>query len=332
MTTALCQRALGIPALAVITAVLGSGCAGQESGAAPEQVRTEPLRIATVSNVVVEALLTDLRDPRGIDRIGTAEFFSLATPDALRTAITSGNVDVAVMPSTAAANLSRREVDVRLLGVVDYPLMSILGAADEPPGWEGLRGRTVGIVFRGDVTDVLVRMLAESNGLVPDETVRFAYYPQLPPLVADLVSGRSEAAVLPDVAAAQVLAATSGRVTTLVDLSEQWRALTGHVLPLVSLVVRGEVADRDPKLVAALQDYLRDAAATVRQDPGAVVDKVATTVQSQPAVVRSVLDRAQPQFRTGRQAKADLEELYRRLLDRSPEQLNGGLPDDRFFG
>ncbi|MGH3611902.1 MAG: ABC transporter substrate-binding protein [Pseudonocardia sp.] len=289
------------------------------------------IRIATVNNVVVEALVTGLRAGAGLPAGTTASFTELPAPDALRAALTSGQVDMAFLPVTSAANLARRNVDVRLLGVVDYPLFTVVGPADAGSGWAGLRGRTITTAFRGDVTDFVVRALGTAAGLQPERDLLFDYRTQLPDVAADLATGRAEIGVLPDIAAARVVASSDGRLAPLVDLGAEWRAVTGHDLPWMAVVVRGEFAVAAPQTVQALQQQLIGAATAVRDDPVAAASPVAAATDDDPALVESVLRQASPQFRTARAAQGDLAALFDRIMSDAPGLIGGGLPDDRFY-
>lgn len=290
------------------------------------------VRFASVDNVVVESLLGPLRAPGAVAGITGTEFEELPDPDALRASLASQRVDVAVLPTTSAAILARRGLDVRLIGVVDYPLVSVVGPVDGPGGWEGLRDRTLTTAFRGDVTDTVLRILARANGLEPDRSVHFDYRAQLPPVAADLVAGRVENGVLPDVAAARVIAASEGRLVSRIDLTRQWHSMTGRDLPWMAVVVRGEFADSRPEVVESLRTHLAERAVAVREDPARATGPVVVETGNPEPLVRAVLQQAQPRFRTGPQARGDIEDLFGRLLRDSPALIGDGMPDERFYG
>jgi len=328
------RRAAGL----VLAAVL-AGCGGTGGGtdqSAGTAMGPVLVRLVTVPNVVAEAALTDLRANRvPLPAGSTVEFAESTTPDELRAGLVAGRVDVAILPTTAAANLAQRGVDVRLLGVLDQPLLSVLGPDGGPPAWEVLRGGTVDVAFRGDVADLLVRMLAEANGLRPDVDVQFRYHPQLPELVAEFATGRARFAVLPEPAASLALAraGTEGNPgARVLDLAAEWRSVTGAgSLPLMGVAMRGELADERPDLVRALQQHFAEATARARTSPDAVAQTVAAELELPPPLVLGVLQRAGAGFRTGQQARGDLAELYRGVLEQSPDVVGGGVPDVAFY-
>ncbi|GAA0526466.1 ABC transporter substrate-binding protein [Saccharopolyspora erythraea] len=312
-------------ALSPLPAVLGA-CA---SGARPQ---ADALRIVSVANVVAEAALTGLRTGRAaLPGVGSVRISRARTPDELRAGLVGGQVDVAVLPSTAAANLAAKGVDVRVLGVLDQALLAGIGrtGAGTAP-WEALRGATVDVAFRGDVTDVLTRLLARAGGLRPDVDVRFRYHAQLPEAVAEFAVGEADFAVLPEPSASLALlrAAEAGRPgTRFLDPAAEWRAATGSTsLPLMAVAVRGDLAARRPEVIRALQDHLRAATANA----AASAEAVAAELQLPPQVVSELLGRGGTGFRTGVQARADLDVLYQRLLAHAPETIGGRLPGDGF--
>ena len=256
-------------------------------GPAPDpEAGTEPLRVAAVTNLALSVPL------RGMSaEFGSVETTDVSSPDEFRAMFTSGRADMATMPLTVATGLASSGVDVRLLGVVDASLLKVIGPGEA--GWDTLRGQTVHLPFRGDITDLVFTGLAADNGLTPGEDFDLSYGGSLPELVTSISTGRAQFAVLPEHFATMATGQADG-VGELLDLSTEWTGATGaRSLPASALVIREDLADRRPELVAALRDHFAHATADAEADP----DSAAAEISAQTGIPESTAMDLLPRLR-----------------------------------
>ncbi|MEH1016989.1 hypothetical protein V6U90_28315 [Micromonospora sp. CPCC 206060] len=323
----------------ILLSVLGlvsalTGCSSPEpTGSAGELA---DLRVGVATGVVAEATVMELRAAPSIPGvIRRVSFQQLATPDQIRAAFAAGTVDIATMPTTVAANLANRDADLTLLGVVDARLLHLLGPAGAPTTWQGLRGKTVHLPFRGDAADTMTRYLLAQNGLTADRDVRLAYHSQLPELTSGLAAGQFEYAVLPEhMASLAVRTATAAGHPTqaLLDLQQEWQRGKGSALVQTAVVIRGALARERPGLVRVLQEKITGSVGQVRQAPNEAASRMVVTLQAPEPVIAAALARLDPEFRTAGSARTDIEELLKVYLASNPDAIGGGLPSDDFYG
>lgn len=331
------RRVVGrtLMASAAVGALL-TGC-GAPSVAGPEADLPPPgLRIGTVANLALAAPLVGLAEHVAMRGLASGVTFVPAnSPDEIRANLTSGRVDVATMPTTVAATLANGGVGVQLLGVVDAELLKVVGPVGSA-GWGALRGQTIHLPFRGDFADLTFGLLAEQNGLAPGRDVTLAYGTALPELVSGFVAGRIRYAVLPEqfatVARSQATAAGHGTVEVL-DLAMQWRAGTGNAsLPGSAIVIRGELAEQRPELVAELRLRFAQACEEVVRDPARAAGELGRLARVPPELVSAVLADLSPRFVDASAARSEIEAMLRRFTEREPRSTGGRLPDAAFYG
>lgn len=321
-----------------IASILGclallAGCGSTSGGSTTATGKLAELRVGVVGSVVAEVAVADLRAsatlPGLVERI---TFHRLNTPDQIRTAVTSGSVDVVTLPTSMAANLTNRGMDLVLLGVLDARLLHLVGPPDGPTAVTALRGKTIHLPFRGDAADTTLRHVLARSGLLAGRDVTLAYHNQLPELVSGLAAGQFQYAVLPEhTASLAVQAATAAGhpTTTLIDLQQEWHRHTGNQLAQTALVVRRDVARAKPGLVDPLNE--RFSAGVARMTNESATTELATVLGAPPPVIATALARLEPAYRTGPQARADVEALLSVFRTDNPDAIGGRLPDDVFY-
>lgn len=287
----------------------------------------ESLTIGVANNVAMAAPLTDLHSPG----MPATSLRTASTPEELRTNFITGRYDVAAIPINIAANLCARGIDAALLGTVSGDIIYLMG----PPGTTlaGLRGQQLHIPFKNDIVDLVTRQILDQAGLSHDgdhPDVTLVYHPTPLDIASGMAADTVRYAVLPE-HLATVVAETSPAVKA-VSLQRLWTEQTGAAtLPFAGYIIRRELADRYPDLVAKLQATFTAAAATVRADPAAGAARIAELIPVPADMTARVLPGLQPVFTPAAQNRAEVDLLYTALLDSEPESIGGALPGPGFY-
>ncbi|MEM9516158.1 MAG: ABC transporter substrate-binding protein [Actinomycetota bacterium] len=281
--------------------------------------------------VPISALGSLDADPELVDVANVTEQ-SIATPDQLRTGFIAGDLDVAVVPTNIGAALSNRDVDVRLLSIIDAQLLRVLGPAGAT--WTDLAGATIDIPFQGDIADIVFRDLAAANGVDLD-TVDIRYGTALPDLIGAAATGNVSFAVLPEhfASAAATQAGANGHdLVPIIDLQAAWSDDTGgDRLPQIALIATGALVDARPDVVAALRNAVERAIRHTAEDPeGAAATLAAETGLPQP-LLATVVPGLDMETRSTDDAAADLDVFFADINSSNPETLGGGLPSPGFY-
>lgn len=208
--------------------------APEATGSTSSTVPPEPLanlRIVHPETLAFEAPLA-LVDPNGaLARVANEVTTSTwATPDVLRSQLLDNQADVAAVPTYTGANLFNKGIDVRMVAVVVWGLLWLVGPEGQTGNWNALRGQTVMVPFPNDMPDLVFQYLAKANGLTPGVDFEVEYYQQPLELVGRLVQGTGKWAVLPEHVATIAVnqAKLSGHsVSRALDLQAEWGRATG---------------------------------------------------------------------------------------------------------
>lgn len=265
-----------------------------------------------------------------------ARFRVYASPDELRAGFASGQWSVAQAPSYVAANMYNRGLKVRLVNVMTSGQLYVMSRDPAIRRFDDLKGRTVGQFFRNDMPDLVFQYIARKRGLDParDMTVHYGATPMEAAQL--LLAGKVEAAVLSEPAAtsARVMGLQAGiAIHRAIDLQAAWAEATGQgpVLAQAGLVVAAELAERRPELVQALQDGCRSSADWVRANPASAARMAEDYMGLKAQAIEQAIPHSNLGAPSAREARPDLERLFRALAELSPAILGGKLPDDGFY-
>lgn len=114
----------------------------------------------TLSHVVATDAFEDMAD--------STSFSAWRNPDELRAGLTSGSIDLSVVPVQAAANLYNRGFPLKLANIMTEGLLYIVSSKPEITSLGSLKGQKLAVPFRGDTPDIILGQLLQHAGLDPD--------------------------------------------------------------------------------------------------------------------------------------------------------------------
>lgn len=256
------------------------------------------------------------------------------SPDELRAGLTSGTIDLSVVPVQVASNLYNRGMGLRLVNTMTDGLLFIVAAEGAVAVFAGLAGKRLAVPFVNDTPDFVLRALLARHGIA--EQVQ-----QLPvgsPIEAAqmLLSGQIDAALLSE--PASTVAIQRGMMAgksfvRAVDLQDEWgkQADTGPILPQAGLAATEKFVNAAPELLPRLQAALQTANAQVLADPvRAATD--ATGPLGLPALILALsIPHARLAVRPASQARPAIEAMLALMAETDPAIIGGRLPDDGFY-
>ncbi len=256
-------------------------------------------------------------------------------PDILRSILVTNQSEVTAVPSYVGANLANRGVDVKMAAVMVWGLLWVLGPSDSGNSWEDLRGQTVFVPYRNDMPDLVFRHLAAANGLTPGVDFEVQYFATPQEVVAQIVSGRGQWAVLPEHVATLALRNANNNGHDLgrhLNLQEEWSTVTGKArIPQAGIVVPTWLAEERPELLGAILTALENAVAEVNAAGPETVARLSQAFDVPEAVVKDVIPRLNLQIIPAAEVQDELEAFYTELANLSPDIIGGKLPDASFY-
>lgn len=319
----------------VLAALAAVGCTGPVLSSARAAGPVRELTVwgppagpsVTIVHAIKTGLLRDLAD--------TVRFRAWRNPDELRAGLTSGSMEVFVLPTQAAANLFNRGLDVRLVNVMTDGLLHVVSGDPALTSLEALKGRSVAVPFRNDTPDIIFRRLLQARDI--EEEALDLQFTGTPLEAAQLLAtGRIDAALLPEPAATVAIlkGSMAGRkMARVIDIQKVWAETMTlpPALPQAGLGVTGAFLAARRPVVEALHEGLAQAAAAVNADPAQAAAVVANTVGLPEPVIARAIPHSNLLATRASAARPVLEPVFEALAATDPAIIGGKLPADAFY-
>ena len=293
------------------------------------------LQVASPLGLPQVILARALQDERLVVLIGELELRAWRDPDQLRAWIAGGEVKLTATPTNVAANLYNRGVPVVLMNVNVWGTLGMLAHTAPLTSLADLAGRHVGVPWRGDMPDLVLRYLLAREGLEVGRDLRITYQASPFETVQTFLAQRLDAAVLPEPmrTSTRLQAASLGLMPAELDLQEEWARLNGTpaALPQAGMICRRELLEAHPEWIAAVQVSVAEAVAWVAANPAEAGRRGAQHSPLPAQVIEGAITRTRLEMRSAVQARSELERFLGALAELSPGFIGGGLPDDGFY-
>lgn len=263
----------------------------------------------------------------------------------IKAAVSSGEADVALMPTNMAALLYNGGLDIKLVGTNSHGLLYLL-SDDQEFTIESLKGKVLHTVGKGGTPEAVLEKVLTSNDIewvesdTPDETgtkVALKFHDDGTTIIGGLTKGNIHYAVLgePAVSTAIQKAKAQGITLSIVcDLQAEWKSVTGGnaSYPQTALVAKGSLIESNRKLIEKIAKLTIDCAIELEKDATPYITYLKEAGATVPptfgkeGVARTNID---PTF--GTTAKAEVTAYLTILKDFKAPLIGGKLPDDGFY-
>ncbi|MFL0693016.1 MAG: ABC transporter substrate-binding protein [Agrobacterium tumefaciens] len=262
------------------------------------------------------------------------EFRVWRTPDEMRAGLSSGSMQAAVMPTTAAANLHTRGLGLKLANVMTNGLLYIVSRNDEIAALSDLEGQSVTVPFPNDTPELVFDAALAHHGMTGKVKVERAGTPI--EAVQMLLAGRIDTALLPEpaVSAAIFKAKTGGQALhRVIDMQKEWGTVTATapVMPQAGLALTQNFLDDYPERANALLAGLARAAVEVNADPASAAGQAASALELPWPVLEASIPYSNLVATAARDARGSIETLLKAVAQGHPEMIGGRLPDASLY-
>lgn len=248
-------------------------------------------------------------------------------------ALINGSVDMAALPTNAAANINAKKpgtvqvVAVNTLGV----LYLMTSEGETVTSMEDLRGKTVYCPAQNPA--FIFTYLCKANGLEPGTDITIdTTYAQPADLRTALVAGEVDIAVLPE---PMVTIAKSANDTLSVDLdlTAEWdKCSAPGSLAQGCIVVRTAFAEANPEAVKSFLAEYETSIGYVKENPAEAGTMIAEQgVFAQAGVATKAIPNCNICFLTGEDMKEKLTAFYTILHGVAPASIGGAIPTDDLY-
>lgn len=268
--------------------------------------------------------------------IPNCQFKVWNSPDQMRAGLTSGKINMAIMPSYSGANLYNRGIKLRLANILTDGLLYIVAQKDANiTSLADLKGKKLAVPLKNDMSDLVTQTILEAHNFAEGE-ITISYLGSHAEAIPMLMMGRVDAAVLVEPvasAAISISAAAHNGLVRALNIQDLWQKVTGSkILPQAGLLVRkGFEGEDGDKKIKRLNDIFKLATEKILKDPQEAAEKTAQYLDFPSNIIVKALPYSNLVVRSGRESQSSLKELFGILMKKNPDILGGKLPDDGFF-
>lgn len=263
----------------------------------------------------------------------TYTFDVVSDPTQAVAAITSGETDIAAVPTNLAATLYKKtEGKVRVLAVNTLGVLHILENGENVKSIKDLKGKTIytDAKNKGANPEYILRYLLEQNGLKPDEDVHIEFAADLD---AAMASGEAKIALVPEPKASTYMMQNKS-IRRALNVTEEWNKVSGEdcALMMGCVIARADFVEKNPDAIALfLEDYM-----TSIQAAKSNVETTATLCETykiipKAAVARQAIPNCGLVYVTANTMKTRLSAYLKVMFDYDPAVVGGALPKDDFY-
>lgn len=258
-------------------------------------------------------------------------------PDEVTAKIISGEIDIAAVPTNMASVLyNKTEGKVQILGLNTLGVLYLVGTDNTIASLEdiqngALNGKTIISAGQGSAAEYALDYILSSNGLSVGTDVTVDYKTEHSEVMALLLAGEADIAVLPEPFVTQVL--NENPDVNVIGLTEAWDAVSdGSQLAMGSIVVRKEFAEENRQ---AVKDFLTEYKESIEM-ANSDIDTTAQLCERYDVIKAVVAEKAIPRCNIVYMDSNDnfqdvVTGFLQVLFDYNPASIGGSMPADDFF-
>jgi NitT/TauT family transport system substrate-binding protein len=252
--------------------------------------------------------------------------------DLMLSKITTGEVDLAALPPNTAAKLYNGGVPYSLAAVIGDGMLAFLTTDGSIRKIEDLKGKTINASGQGSVPEFVMRYLLSAHRLDADKDLRLDYSLAYAEASAAIISGKISSVIIPEPFASLVRQGNPA-VREPFDIQAEYAKTSGKATyPISVLVVKKKLIEKNPGAVRELLSLSQSSIKTVCADPvsaGQLVEASGLGIKA--AVATISIPKANYVYKSAKDSRGDLENLFKLMLKANPASLGGKLPDDAFY-
>ena len=338
---------------ALLTAAVAAGCAGapaqsevssepaNQQSSAPQS--SEPakektaVRVAALKGPTGLGMLRLMEDGDAGKAANDYDFTLVGDPNEIVAKISTGEVDVAAVPTNLAATLyNKTGGKVQIAAINTLGVLYVLTNGENISDIKDLKGKTVYSSGQGATPEYAINYILSANGLQPGKDVTVEYKAEHAELATLMISGKASIGILPEPFVTQVTAKNPD-VKIALNVTEEWNkavALSGSgksVLTMGCLIVRKDFAERNKE---AFDSFLEEYKASAEYTNGNVEDAAALSEKYDimpAAVAKKAIPNCNIVYVDGADMKTKVSDFLTILFNANPKSVGGTMPGEDFY-
>lgn len=319
-----------ITVVAMLLCFAGCGKEATSSEPAAEEYTAVDMTVACLkgpTGVGMAKLMQDSEDGKAANNY---TFTVAASPDEISGKIVSGELNIASVPTNLAVKLfNKTEGKIQMLAVNTLGVLSFIAQDDSIKSLADLKGKTVYSTGEGSNPEYILRYILKENGLENDVNIQFVASND--ELLAALISGNAEVAMVPEPAATTVLTkkATLKRV---ISVNDEWEKVSDSKLMMGCVVALASYVKEN---TAAVEKFLEEYKSSIEYANSSVDEaaELCAKYEIVPAapIAKAAIPNCNLTYVDKTDMKKSIEGYFKVLFDYDPTSIGGKMPTDEFY-
>jgi NitT/TauT family transport system substrate-binding protein len=256
--------------------------------------------------------------------------------------------DIAVMPLNLGANLYNQGENLQLLSVNIHGVLYMVGKEGNIGTLSDLsvlKGKVVYNIGKGGTPDITFLYILDRAGIayeetdgeiVDNETVALKYVTDGSVIIAGLLSGTVDYAVIGEPVVTAAIARTSGAVSVICDLQQLWKEATGqegqYAYPQAGIFAKKSFIENNKDIVKKILEKTEGVSAWLVNNKETAVNAIknhygtSINVLTDDSISRSNIYTLYTQ-----EAREAIDNYFSVLLDKNAPSIGGRIPDEGMY-
>lgn len=259
-------------------------------------------------------------------------FTVASAADEISGKIVSGEINIASVPTNLAAKLyNKTEGRLQMLAVNTLGVLSMIENGNTVKTAADLKGKTIYSTGEGSNPEYILRYILSENGIDPDKDVTIQFLATNDELIAALISGKAQLAMVPEPAATTVLT-KKDTLTRVLSMNDEWEKVSDSKLMMGCVVaLRSYVEANSEAVEKFLEEYKASVEYAVSDIPSAAVLCEKYGIVPAAAIAEKAIPDCNLTFVTGTEMKTSIDGYFKVLLNADKTSIGGKLPADDFY-
>lgn len=251
--------------------------------------------------------------------------------EAMMALASGGDYGILIVPVHTAANLKNKGIDVKMINAFGWGGMYLSTTDPDCDSWNDLEGKELYVPAKGSVPDIMTQYFLSQNGLVIGENVEIVYsaHAEIAQLIA---SGTIQYAVDAQPFVTANLKNVDG-YRVISEFAEDWKLTQGEAysMPGNCTVVNSDYVSENEGVVLDFNENFSDAIKWTVKNPDEAGVLANTYLNANAELIAAAMPGFCLEYKSAADAKNDVEEYFRVLLELKPESIGNKIPDDSFY-
>lgn len=267
------------------------------------------------------------------------EFRLWQNPDELRAILLKNEAHIVAVPTNVGANLYNRGVDIKLINIPVWGILEIITRDKNIKTIDDLKGQEIVVPFRADMPDIILQAIIKKAGFDPKKDFKLVYAPTPPDAMQLLILRRADNVLLAEPATSMAMRKTGSFPLKLIapdiyrsiNLQKEWGRVYGveGKVPQAAVAVVGKL---DANIVKRVEEEYAKALDWYISNPNEAGILVAKNIDFFKAdAVSDSIANVQLVAKNAFEAKEELEDFFKVLLELEPKLIGGKIPDSGFY-